>query len=517
MNPNTVNLNAVTLRIGWRNWLPIALSAALGGWLVLRATSLYGVALSPDAAGYLSVARSLLAGAGFTTYEHLPLVDQPPLYSMLLAAVAALFRVDALSVARCVNALIFAATVAGAGLLLTWRVRWAPLRWVGMLWIACAPVFHAIAWGLLTEGLFLLLLILVFLLVEWYQRSPSRWLLAALGAVVALATLTRYLGVTLVATVAILLLIERENAWSRKLANVALFVLVACAPLGVWLARNWTLTGSLMGTRAATRFTLAQNLRLVAITLGNWLLPLERVRELPAELLGASQIPLASYRAATEPHFRFRSPFVPYTLFVLCYLGVVLFSASTVAFDQVGDRLLVPLFIPLVILLFMAQDLLCERLRAGQIKWLAWVVLALVTALVLLSASTTWVASNKAAVDGAGGYHRRAWIESESIGAIQAGALAPALPIESNAHDALYLLLGVDATLSPRRSANNALADERSVEELRGVWPPAEEIWLVWLNRQQRDYLFTPEELATIATITEVATFPDGTIYKVAR
>ena len=176
--------------------------------------------------------------------------------------------------------------------------------------------------------------------------------------------------------------------------------------------------------------------------------------------------------------------------------------------------------VPLCVLAAAGIDALCSRLTEKGWRWAAWTLIGVCGLAVLLVGATTIVAAQKAAEDGAGGYHRWAWMESPTLERLRGEGLPQTLPIYSNAHDALYLLLGKEASLAPRRRANNQPADATGeavrLQALRCVWPQEGDAWLIWLERQQRDYLFTQEELATIATVQEVARYDDGAIYRVS-
>ena len=54
-------------------WIPLALLGLIGVSLVLAGTSRYGVGLSPDSTVYVSVARNLLAGRGYVTFDGAPI------------------------------------------------------------------------------------------------------------------------------------------------------------------------------------------------------------------------------------------------------------------------------------------------------------------------------------------------------------------------------------------------------------------------------------------------------------
>src|SRR5438105_13261793 len=88
--------------------------AAAGFLLVLLATSRYGAGLSPDSAAYVSTARHLAAGKGYTLYSGEPYVDWGPLFPTVLAACGRL-GLDPIPAARWVNAAVFGLILGVAG------------------------------------------------------------------------------------------------------------------------------------------------------------------------------------------------------------------------------------------------------------------------------------------------------------------------------------------------------------------------------------------------------------------
>src|SRR2546425_258486 len=80
---------------------------ALGAAMVLVAAAGHGAGLTPVSVGYVSVARSLLAGKGFVDWTGQPFVDQPPLFPLALASIGWLARADPLSAVPLFNAVVF--------------------------------------------------------------------------------------------------------------------------------------------------------------------------------------------------------------------------------------------------------------------------------------------------------------------------------------------------------------------------------------------------------------------------
>jgi len=95
-------------------FLILLLILALIGSMAILVATRWGIGVSPDSILYISGARALLAGQGFSLQspggEYAPITHFPPLYSGILAVVG-LTGVEVGLAARLINALIFAACV----------------------------------------------------------------------------------------------------------------------------------------------------------------------------------------------------------------------------------------------------------------------------------------------------------------------------------------------------------------------------------------------------------------------
>ncbi len=494
---------------------PAAACAAAG--LLLYATRLYGPGLSPDSVAYTATARHIAAGLGVLSYDNTPLVDQPPLYPALLALVHLPTGIDPLSAARGLNALLAGLTLLVAARLLAPRVRSLALFALGIGAIAVARPLFAVGSYSLTEPLFIFLCTLFLWLADRYAARRGLGTLLLLAGAAALATLTRYVGVALIATGGLLLLLERGAPWGRRAARAALFGVVAAAPVAAWLARNLAVAGSLMGPRAPSRTTLAAALRYTLETLGGWAVApddLNDVRDVLPML--ALPVPATAADGGSEGSPRAWHPLLPAVLFVALYFALLLYTSTSVLYDRIGDRLLAPLFIPLLLLLVSTLDGWAHAKGERRRGRLAAAGAGLLVFL-LLSGTATVVRAAKAADGGAGGYHRRSWQESPMVAHLHAQPPAAASTLYTNAPDALYILFDRQGMLPPSRNVYDPAQTPAILEGLRGVWPPEGAALLLWFDRQERVYLFSPQELAAAAQLQELMRFEDGAIYAVAR
>ncbi len=83
------------------------LAALAATILVVISTIPHGIGVSTDSIRYISVARNLSAGDGFTTFDAAPLTLHPPLFPAILSFLNLLFGIDPFEGARFLNAAVF--------------------------------------------------------------------------------------------------------------------------------------------------------------------------------------------------------------------------------------------------------------------------------------------------------------------------------------------------------------------------------------------------------------------------
>ena len=222
--------------------------------LVLLRQTTYGGGFTTDSSLYINIARDLVNGYGIKD----TLWFIPPGFPSLLALVS-VFGPDPREAAPFVNATAFGLTVAVAGIWFRIHIKSRIL----VVWGTCAVASSTalsfpstIAW---TEAPFCLFVVLSLFSLDRYlstcnrrvhpekrerpreqgmfrlfSSSTAAWLvLAAIFA--AMATLTRWMGVTVIAAGSLLLLIRRRKPFVARIRSFIAYTVVAAVPVSTWM------------------------------------------------------------------------------------------------------------------------------------------------------------------------------------------------------------------------------------------------------------------------------------------
>lgn len=195
-----------------------------------------GLRIFADEKDYTRLAREILASP--LTYDN---VFRPPAYSALLAPSYAAFG-SARFPTTVMNALLAALNLALLYNLAQTLFHRRAVSALAALFLALSLEFIALTRLYLADTLFFTLSTLGFwLLLKWYRASSPR-LMLAVGAVFALAALTReILSPFALLGVPVWMILTQLPKWKPALARAVLFVVGMMLVLAPWALRNYTI------------------------------------------------------------------------------------------------------------------------------------------------------------------------------------------------------------------------------------------------------------------------------------
>lgn len=520
--------------------LPLSLGGlSLAGFLALLFATDRGVGTSPDSVLYVTVARQLASGAGFTFIgpngELTGLTHYPPLYPILLWLIS-LPGVDPFAGARWLQALLFAANI----VLVAWIIHRST---EGSLFAAALGGFlvlvsvdmlaiHAMAW---TEGLFLCLSLLALLLFAEHCDRPKARTLIACAVVASLALFTKYPAVALILTVVLARLVWPRAVGPLKYRDAAIFTLISTLPTILWMVRNALVSGNPAGRIPLLHPPSLEHLKSALGTMARWLTPAEGLKSESATLVslaGAAILAIGllavgwwAVRARrrllqewrTAPQADQRARLLPRLLmtFAALYLAALVTSLVTLDASMPFDlRKLSPVYLAMVPVVVHLGWLVARRVHRLYDPAIAAGLLGLLVLSYAVRAGH-WLGESHA--NGLG-YSSKAWQDSDTMRRIR--DLPESVLVYANHPAAVYVNANRQAVLVPMklnpvtRLPNAGYAGEMStiLKRLRDG-----SAVVVYFSEETWPFVLSENELISELPVSPLATESDGLIYGVDR
>ncbi len=195
-----------------------------------------------DASIYVSTARSLLAGDGYS-YLGVPFITRPPGFSLLLAPVIALFGTSF----RALNLYVGLFGAVAVVLFFVWmrpRLGWPPALAVALLlWFN--PGFRRLSNEIMSDVPGLAAALVCLLVARWASRAPSWRREVVLGLAIGLSMHVRSLSALLLPAIVLSRLalggVYGQKSWRLERARLKTLVALVLAALAVtvpWALRN---------------------------------------------------------------------------------------------------------------------------------------------------------------------------------------------------------------------------------------------------------------------------------------
>lgn len=469
---------------------------AFGAMTVLYVSSTAGLGFGNDSVAYVGAARNILDGNGYARTsgggEIKPITHYPPLFSLVLAAGSALIHYDPIRIARGLIIILWGLSAFLGGWLI-WRMSRSMIA--GLLFAFSFAVNGSLLFVyavIMSEPLYIVLTFAAFLSFFAYvnhfplfshQAKPGiaeanlrenggieggrawLWLLIA-GILSGLAYLTRYSGLAILATIALVLLLT-EFGWKAKLRAIGIYLVGALPLLLAWFLRN-----SLRGLSATNRVLSYHPISAEKVDSGfravwEWLIPgwfggytsdwpvlsiLRASRDWPGTpylVVGTIALALLVWLTLTARRLQKNRHdaglvlFFTSTLYLFVYLAAIVFSlfffdAST----PFRDRILAPVYISLLTAAIVFATFLWRKTKLPLRILL--VVLAVSAASVSVANASQTVARLQSDPLG---FASARWRNSKLIAAIS--ALPSETLIYSNSPTAIYILTNRPAYIMP--------------------------------------------------------------------
>lgn len=500
----------------------------MGAFLVLFCTHKYGVGLSGDSIGYVASARSVLSGKGFLTIDARVLTAWPPLYPIVIAGLK-IFKISESLVLRLINAVLFGMVIFLSG---KWVLKQSNSFFYAILASACIllskPLFHVSRWAW-SELLFVFCVILFLYFLPYVLEHPTLKRVFLLSVITSAVCMTRYIGVVVFPIGAIAFIFNKKQTWLKRISLMSLWGICALIPLLLWLLRNWLLTNSITIVRSPNNIPIRENIAFFGDIICRWFFPESFAGLIPGMIIGnifLILIVFLFYKNQRAKQINYHSSVL--VSFVLVYSLVILYVTAKVKMDDIGDRFLCPLYIPIVLLFwFYIAKLLPVGSNTVQIKkdkWRNAMSLYFIIGIcfgVLFSTSSNYIIRmiQISLKDGSGGPSGPHWEKSEVVRFVRKKLAGSTL--YSNEPHAIYYWSNYYIKMLPFRldyykeSCTTELRTriEKHLADFQKSLVANQPVYLVWIRRYWRQQLYTPDQLTQICQVRLVKELKDGYIF----
>ncbi len=342
------------------------LGAIFMGWLTP-----FGVGIYVDSLSYVSSARNLVAGLGMGRLTGLgdfkPMTHYPPLYSSVLAFFHLLGSPE-LTTARWLSMLAFGLSIVLAGFIVFQRTHSKFFSvYIAILFLLSNPLLRNLSWAM-TEALYIVLMLLSFLTLGVYLQKPLKQWLVLASIITSLTLLTRYVGFSLVGAFFLVLLLNRQHPWHRRIQDLLLFLPITLIPTIIWLVRNWFVSDTLTNRILDWHPISAENLSFLIKAINSWgLLPQRLVigRDTLAftviticlTLVGLVWLIRSLPRSGKSPSLEFALLLAGWFYVGSLITSLFLFDSTT----RLENRILLPLYVIILLLVIIGSALLWQQ------------------------------------------------------------------------------------------------------------------------------------------------------------
>jgi len=424
--------------------MALLLFIGIGMCLVWYST-VWGAGLISDSFQYTASARSLATGKGFSLPygegELQPMTKYPPMFSILLAGFE-LMGASAIKGARFLNIFLFGLNIFLVFYSTSRLARSHGFALLAALLFAISFVMVEVHSWALSEPLYISLSLTAILMIQkYFEETKSTWIaLAALAA--AAAFLTRYVGVSLVLALGIVLLMHGA-AIRQRVRDLFLFGFIAVLPIALWSVRGYLLTRTLNDRTLAFHPLTIKNYVSAIDAVYGWFFPRSLVEGAEKIFLALTAVALIllilffwrSRRVAAARWVNDLSPekrvsFLHGIYIVLYGLIIIVFKTWLDADIGLSDRILSPMLVSLLILLTTGLAFLWNNY--GRTR--PFVILVGIGLLFYYAADTFFTVQGFHA--SGLGIARRGWSRSDVIQSLRS---YPDTPMYTNSISSLYL------------------------------------------------------------------------------
>jgi hypothetical protein len=320
-------------------------------FLVFNCSS--GLGLSPDSYAYLYAAENFFNQGSILSHDGRLLTLWPPLYPIFIAVVN-LFVGSLLESVVVINvSCMFVAAFVTFFILRDLRVSnlFATLVTLATF---INPIIQWVFGHAWSEPLYMVAVLSVLFVCGRVEKMSSAQTGIVFGLLTGAAFLTRYVGVSLLPVALLGILCATTWPIYQRLKSMVLTVVISMMIVCLWVFRNYCVDGTFFGARIEATDTIVNIFSQIFMTFGQYLTP------------GGISIPLTFCMIAILCLLmlilwmlvRGGRPvaivLAPAAASIFCYMILFVYSGMTTKIDTFGERFMMPVAVPVVIIIVCA-------------------------------------------------------------------------------------------------------------------------------------------------------------------
>ncbi|MBS1526477.1 MAG: hypothetical protein JST19_12555 [Bacteroidetes bacterium] len=481
--------------------------ACIGFYAIYLYTSYSGVGLSPDSLMYASAAEHFKSHGNFVTFTGTPITFFPVFYPLFLGIIDFVSRVNPVEAGAMINRFLFAAVVFTSGWIMERFLSHSRIyKWLILIAIIISPALLEIYSFLWSETLFILE-VLFFIIAFWkYTHTYSIKSLVVVAVITAISCITRYAGVTVMGTGCLLILLESEISFRKKIIHEVIYGSISISLLVINLVYNSLATGLSTGTREPSITPFVKNLFYVGTVINDWGALSNKADSYAVLVASVIMLALIGVLAWKTWKKRINSYENIVIAFAVVYGAFIIISASISRYEQINSRLLSPMFIPLLI---SCTSWMPDVTRSIHPKGWKYAVAGVgIVAMLLFEYSTVLVDYQRWDDEsdyGVPGYSDDSWNKSEFAPYLKKhkDLFKPDVPIYSDANEAVWLCTGLNSQLVPHRYF------QKDVDKFYAQ----KKFYVIWFDSLYNKELISIRDIAAHRQLKVIGGAKEGKVY----
>jgi len=356
-----------------------------------------------------------------------------------------------------------------------------------------------------SETLFILE-ILFFIVAYWrYLQSHTLKSLLWVSIITAIACITRYVGITIIGAGGLMLLLDNQLPWKKKIGHILFYGGISISLLVANLILNSTSTGLSTGTREPSITPFADNLHYFGTVICDWGALGANAHSFAGALAALVMLALIGILLWKAYKGKINSYENIVIAFAIVYGLFIVIWASIQRFERINSRLLSPMFIPLLIACTSWAPDVIKLIKSKAKYVLAGVAVILMLAFECAAYQVDWQRYDDEGDYGVPGYSDDDWNKSEFVVYLKhhKNIFTPTVPIYTDADEAVYLFTGMSSTLIPHKFF------QKDVQKFYA----AKHFYLVWFDNLSNSELLSLQDIMQHKKLVKVASVKQGGIY----